>query len=111
VDSVTTLADEYPRYPVETLFDRGGDCEDTSILTAAILDRMGYDVALLELLDRQHMAVGLSIGTITFSYGHGWHYEYNGKKYYYIETTGENWEIGEMPADYTTAKARVYPLK
>jgi hypothetical protein len=28
---------EYPKYPVETLAERGGDCEDTSILLAAML--------------------------------------------------------------------------
>ena len=28
VDDETTPWNEYPRYPIETLFDRGGDCED-----------------------------------------------------------------------------------
>ncbi|NQT08492.1 hypothetical protein HQ586_05390, partial [Candidatus Bathyarchaeota archaeon] len=40
-DDVTTGFDEYARYPLETLVDGGGDCEDTSILTSAILDGMG----------------------------------------------------------------------
>ncbi len=34
-------------YPIETLVHRGGDCEDTSILTAALLRHMGYSVVLL----------------------------------------------------------------
>jgi hypothetical protein len=46
-DSVTTGYDEYPRFPYETLYDNGGDCEDTSILAAAILQEMGYGVALI----------------------------------------------------------------
>ena len=37
VDDETTPYDEYPRYLVETLFDRGGDYEDTAILVAALL--------------------------------------------------------------------------
>jgi len=41
VDSVTSPFDEYPRYPVETLVDGGGDCEDTSILLASLLADMG----------------------------------------------------------------------
>lgn len=103
-DIVTAKADEYPRYPVETLFDRGGDCEDTAILTAAILDKMGYDVALLRF--PSHMAVGIVIQGV-----YGRYYEYNGKKYFYLETTGENWGIGEMPTEYVNSSANVYPLR
>lgn len=110
VDSVTTSADEYPRYPIETLFDRGGDCEDTAILTAALLDKMGYDVALLHLADVHHMATGISMSTLALPYQY-WYYDYNGKKYYYIETTGEGWRIGQMPSEYTSVSAHVYPLK
>lgn len=38
---------EYPKYPVETLVDKEGDCEDFSILCAAILHRLGHRVALV----------------------------------------------------------------
>ncbi|MFC2025105.1 hypothetical protein ACFLTG_01655 [Chloroflexota bacterium] len=104
-DEETTPYNEYPRYPLETLFDRGGDCEDTSILVAALLNSMGYDVALLLLQDAQHMAVGVSLsGT------HGSYYEYDGKKYFYLETTGEGWEIGVIPASITKRSANIYPL-
>ncbi|MEK6849888.1 MAG: hypothetical protein AABY01_04960, partial [Nanoarchaeota archaeon] len=41
-DSVTTPFDEYPRFPYETLYDDGGDCEDTSILGAAMLQELGF---------------------------------------------------------------------
>ena len=68
IDKGTTPYDEYPRYPVETLFARGGDCEDTPILVAALLDRLGYDVALLVLENAQHMAVGVSITDTYESY-------------------------------------------
>lgn len=102
-DSVTAKADEYPRFPVETLFDRGGDCEDTAILVAAILSRMGHDVALLHLPG--HMAVGIALPGAT-----GRYYNHNGVKYYYLETTGEGWRIGDMPAEYITANAYIYPV-
>ncbi len=104
-DIETTPYDEYPRYPVETLFDRGGDCEDTSILVAALLDKMGYDVALLLLQDAQHMAVGVSMSGTYGSY-----YEYDGKQYFYLETTGEGWEIGVIPPTITETRADIYPL-
>jgi len=102
---VTTPWNEYPRYPIETLFDRGGDCEDTSILVAALLDRMGYDVALLFLYHENHCAVGVSIEG-----SHGSYYQHDDKKYFYLETTGEGWRIGEIPPDFTETIARIHPL-
>ncbi len=103
-DNVTTRWNEYPRYPIETLFDQGGDCEDTSILTAALLSRLGYDVALLLLPYEKHAAVGISIAKASGSY-----YEHGGKKYYYLETTGEGWKIGQMPS-FKDTRANIYPL-
>lgn len=105
-DAETTPYNEYPRYPIETLFDRGGDCEDTSILAAAMLDKMGYDVALLLLRNAKHMAVGISLDGYYGSY-----YDYSGKKYFYLETTGDGWQIGQIPPDLTDKSAEIYPLK
>jgi len=105
VDSSTTDWDEYPKYPLETLFERGGDCEDTSILVAALLDRLGYDTCLLLLSHENHCAVGVSI---TGTYGS--YYEHDGKKYYYLETTGDGFEIGDMPSGFTDTRAYIYPI-
>jgi len=105
VDSVTTDWNEYPRYPLETLFDRGGDCEDTSILVAALLDRMGYDVCLLLLSHANHCAVGISLEGVSGSY-----YDHDGKQYYYLETTGEGWEIGDLPSSIIDSRAFIYPV-
>ena len=103
-DKVTTGYDEYPRYPIETLVDNGGDCEDTAILTAALLHEMGYGVVMIKLPG--HMAVGVKCAN---DYS-GTYYDYKGARYYYLETTGENWAIGHMPDDYKNAKATIYPL-
>lgn len=104
-DVVTTGWDEYPRYPIETLFDRGGDCEDTSILVATILDEMGYDVCLLILEDEDHCAVGIDIPKVYGSY-----YELDGNQYYYLETTGDDWTIGQIPPDFEDTRAYIYPI-
>ncbi len=104
-DEVTTDWNEYPRYPIETLFDRGGDCEDTSILVAALLDRMGYDVCLLLMEDAGHCAVGVAIPG-----AYGTYYLHDDTKYYYLETTGEGWEIGDLPPSITETYAYVYPI-
>jgi len=103
-DSVTTGADEYPRYPVETLVDGGGDCEDSAILTAALLDEMGYGVVLLQY--PTHMAVGVKGDeTLTGSY-----FTYQGSRYFYLETTASGWDIGEIPDNYKNMNAKVIPL-
>lgn len=104
VDSVTTPYDEYPRYPLETLVDNGGDCEDTSILLASIIDKMGYGVVLIILPN--HVGVGVKGGENIY----GTYWKYKGDKYYYIETTGENWGIGELPQEYKDMAASVYPM-
>ena len=84
---------EYPRYPVETLWEGGGDCEDYSILGAAILLSMGYQVALL-LLPR-HAALGVA-GADGLP---GVYAEHEGVRYFYCEMTGESWRFGELPPD------------
>ncbi|HEY40946.1 MAG TPA: hypothetical protein G4O18_03705 [Dehalococcoidia bacterium] len=105
-DGATTTSDEYPRYPIETVFERGGDCEDTSILVAALLDAMGYDVALLHLPDAQHMAVGVALPGAS-----GQYYEYGGKQYFYLETTNEGWPIGQIPLELISTYTYIYPLR
>lgn len=102
-DRVTTGYDEYPRYPVETLVDNGGDCEDTAVLTAALLNEMGFDIVLIHLPG--HMAVGVKCPD---DYP-GTYYEYNGARYYYLETTGENYRVGQMPDKYKNATAELLP--
>jgi hypothetical protein len=93
---------EYPRFPIETLVDGGGDCEDTAILLAAILDAWGLDCVLLS--PPGHMALGLAVQGIE-----GVYYPYKERRYYYVETTGKNWEIGQVPAQYN-GKARIIQL-
>ena len=86
---------------MEALFNRGGDCEDTSLLALALLDRMGYDVALLLLYDEHHAAIGIAIENAGGSY-----YEKNGKKYYYLETVS-NYKIGEIPLKFKKLKTKI----
>lgn len=100
-DNVSTPFDEYPRFPIETLVFGGGDCEDTSILTSALLYEMGHDVILIN--PPGHMAVGVNIDAS----GSFWTHE--GSNYYYLETTGEGWQIGDCPDEYQVS-AYLYGL-
>ena len=106
VDSVTSGADEYPRFPVETLVDRGGDCEDTSFLFASILGSEPIDIdCVLFLLPAdypEHMAVGVAGEDISGSY-----VMHDGIRYYYCETTGSGWEIGDVPSDYLDVEVEI----
>jgi len=104
LDSETTGYEEYPRYPIETLADRGGDCEDSTILAAALLSETGYDVVLLEFSD--HAAIGLASSGSLF----GSSYLYNGSQYYYVETTTTGWRAGEVPKEYKNQQPDIYPI-
>ncbi len=92
---------EYPNYPAETLVDKAGDCEDTAILAAALLDPMGYDTVLIRFTspvegDAGHMAVGVSVTGVVSG---GYSYKFEGGTYYYLETTSASWKLGQMPPD------------
>ncbi len=101
-DDVTTGYDEFRRYAVETLIDGGGDCEDTTILVAAILRGLGEKTALIFTLG--HIALGVS-GNFT-----GTSVNYNGTKYYYCETTGTGWTVGNLPPSFSTNVTNIVPL-
>lgn len=103
-DKESKSRDDYFKYPLETLVDMNGDCEDTSILLAAILKEMGYEVILLNL--PEHMAVGIKdTGYLTGNY-----YTYQGNKYYYIES-GSIWNIGTIPYSIKDRNAQVISLQ
>ena len=102
-DSVTTGHDEYPRFPIETLVDRGGDCEDTSILFATLALILNYGVIFI--IPPKHFAVGILGGENQGSY-----YNYNGGKYFYCETTGKNFRIGDIPKEYNGISVSLFSI-
>jgi len=116
VQSLTYTADnattpsymEYPRYPVETLFEQRGDCEDTSILLAAILTQMGYDVAIIFFERFDHMGLGIYVPFEEKMYGNSWIYP-DGRRYWYLDTSGRQ-PIGWCPKPYDTMPAYLYPV-
>ncbi len=103
-DRVTTGFDEWPRYPLETLVDNGGDCEDTSILYASLVQALGYGAILVS--PPNHMAVGVKAQSGVS----GISYQYQGSSYLYAETTGEGWALGEAPPEYGDATVQIFDL-
>ncbi len=82
---------DYPKYPIETLVEQGGDCEDKAALTVALLKTFGFDAVLVSLPG--HLAAAISCGNC------GGYYLHNGNKYSFIETTTSGWEIGTIPPE------------
>jgi hypothetical protein len=94
---------EYPRYPLETLKEKRGDCEDKAILTAALLEALGYNVSLIRL--PQHMAVGVHLNETIPGYS------YYIDQYYFLETTTLFMPLGKIPPEYQgLSNVTVYPI-
>lgn len=104
-DDETAGFDDYPRFPYETLVEGGGDCEDTSILAVSLLNELGFGTVLVLLPN--HMGVGIKCNA---DYSGFYFYEYRGEKYCYLETTGENWDIGKMPEIFIDQKTTLIPV-
>lgn len=102
LDTVSTGYDEFRRYAIETLIDGGGDCEDTTILVAAILRGLGEKTVLI--FTPGHIALGIS-GNFS-----GASVTYNGTEYYYCETTGTGWTVGDFPLSAGAKVTRIIPL-
>jgi len=100
-DNISKGCNEYWRFPVETLVEKKGDCEDTSVLFASIMDYLDYDMALLlyfwkeEGVKLGHLAVGIHLDGNHGSYV----IDNTGKKYFYCETTTTSFAVGQLPQD------------
>lgn len=56
-DDVSTPFDDYTKFGAETLVELGGDCEDTAILLASVLqaEPFGYDMVLIQPHGRRYL--------------------------------------------------------
>lgn len=66
-----------PKFPIETFGDGYGDCDDKTLLAAAVLARDGYDVAVLLFAPEKHVALGIKAPGL----------DYKGTGYGYVEMT------------------------
>ena len=103
-DSASKNTEEYLRYPIETLVDGCGDCEDKVALLAALLYEMDVDFVLLVL--PEHMALGVHCDGVEAEQ----YLLFHEKKYYYLETTMEGWQMGQIPEDYYDAEMEAVPV-
>jgi hypothetical protein len=80
--------------PVEFMSNFKGDCDTRSVLCFLILDRFGYDAAVL--VSEQY---GHSIFGINLNIGGGDYIKHKGRRYYVWETTATGFKAGVIPPD------------
>ena len=96
LDKDTIGHTEWPRYPIETIMEGTGDCEDVAILCAAIIARLGFQTVLL------HYPSRLVFGVAGADKLKG---DYiveptSGKRYFYGEATADGWHLGTIPDNF-----------
>jgi hypothetical protein len=90
------MLDLFP--PLGTIAYRFGDCDSKTMLLYVILEKMGVDCAMLWSYNYKHAMLGIKVN------GRGNFLVANGKKYYFLETTYPNWEVGEIPPEFNNIK-------
>ncbi len=95
------FAKEYMRFPDEVLYDKEGDCDCKSSLTAALFHELGYNVIIMLSEKIGHAAIGVELKEewlkdIKVEEEERVVREYNGKRYLYCETTGDGYKIGHI---------------
>ena len=106
LDSAGNTTDK-PKYPIEMLYENGGDCEDASALYISLVESLGYDAALMlgqvkaseddEWGGHAWAVINMPAATGEGFYGEG---EKVDVYFYFVETTGYydgNSGIGQNP--------------
>ena len=94
---------------METLVDKKGDCEDSSVLFASVMKALDFDAVLFfYIIDEQlgHLSVGIHLN----GNPEGEYVIFEGKRYYYCETTSVAYDVGEIPSDIIGKPDRIISL-
>ncbi len=102
--------EEYFAFPMQTIYYGAGDCEDTSILAAAVAGAAGYKTAVFLL--PQHATVGIALDNYSsprISDGEILSQTVDGVTYYSGETTVDSFqELGVIAKHTNTAGGKDY---
>ena len=109
----------YTKYPIETIVEESGDCDNLAVLTASILNAGGFDVVLL-LVHADgggHCMLGVSMDSFPddlYDYGRieSYYIDDDSDRYWLIEATwgdpgGANWVDPATPDAYNYVGAFV----
>jgi len=118
-DDINAGYNEYPKYPVETLVDGKGDCEDTSFLLSALLraSKLSFQSALIEF--ENHIGIAIIVLNDTYNdYIDDGMVDYikantylDDAKMLYVETTGQKWKVGTMPTSLIDQKQTIHLIE
>lgn len=98
-------AKEYMRFPDEVLYDKEGDCDCKSSLTAALYLAMGYKVLFMLSKKLKHAAIAIELkdpswlDIIKPEKEEAVVREVNGVRYLYCETTSDGHRVGRISQD------------
>lgn len=84
--------------PLVTLSRRYGDCDTKSLLLYVMLEKFGYDCVILWSQHYKHAMLGIYDG------GSGEYKSYDGRKYYFVETTYPGWAVGQLPPKWDNTR-------
>jgi hypothetical protein len=84
--------------PIGTLAYRFGDCDSKALLLYVLLEKMNVDCAMLWSYNYKHAMLGIHLSA------RGDFLTANGKKYYFLETTYPNWNIGDIPPEFNNTR-------
>ena len=93
-DSEITDRNDYWKYPVETFVEHRGDCEDSSILYAAIMNELDCGCILVELGTGEYDITHITVAISDFR-ASGKYFECDGERYYVCETTSSTADVGD----------------
>jgi hypothetical protein len=79
--------------PYEFLHTLYGDCDTRAVLLYVLLQKMGFDPMIVVSDEYAHAMLALNIPA------QGDYLRYEGKKYYFWETTATGWAIGMLPPE------------
>ena len=93
-DSIDYNGQEYPKFPIEMLWEQKGDCEDAALLYISLTENIGYDSALMVGMvksssDEEWIGHAWAVISIPEASGDGWNG--TGQKsdlgFYFVEAT------------------------
>ena len=102
-------------YPYQTLFYRGGDCDDLSILFCSMLEALDIESAFITIPG--HIYIAFEAGDGAWLNGNARIIELNGKRWVPVEITipGEGfaraWQIGAQQWQNNKTEAALYPIR
>lgn len=100
VQAIPFLEDEdtkggpYPRFPIETLEEYVGDCEDLTFVAVSILSNLGIDTVMIDIPN--HIVPGVACSNCE-----GSHVEFGGRDYYWLEPTVQGYRLGQAPPEWS----------